>query len=513
MDERSEVDSDFRALIEGSPDGVIVLQDGRYAYVNPAFAALVDRTVESMLGTPLLDDVDAGDRTALEQRLASHENEDELGDFRLTRTDGERVTVQLRPVAVERFQGEPCTVLMARDVTERRRLQARLLLIDRLMSVGALAAGVAHEINNPLSYVMGNLAFMREELEGIADDLPEPIRGDMVEAVQEAAEGAERVRSIVRNLQAFSRADQEGTSPIDVNRTIDAAIGMAWIEIRHRAHLVKDLGPELPPVLASEARLGQVVLNLLLNAAHALPEGEAEKNRIAIRTAFEVETNEVLMEISDTGPGIPPEIVDRVFDTFFTTKPIGIGTGLGLSIVHSIVTAMGGRIGVESRLGEGTTFRVLLPVAPDEEDDEVDPRPEVVGFRAGLRGHVLVIDDEPLIANSLRRALKHHTVTVVRSGRRAIETMEKGEDFDLIFCDLMMPDLTGMDVYAWVREHQPGVENRIVFMTGGIFTPRAQAFLHDVKNHRIQKPFDLDRIRSFVDTTIAGGRVETGDLP
>jgi two-component system, cell cycle sensor histidine kinase and response regulator CckA len=493
---------DFRALIEASPDGVAVVRDGIYLYVNPAFAALLDRPVESMEGRSLFDDVEEGDRSALEERLLVHGDDDDLGDFRFRNRGGERVTVQLRPVAVEEFGGGPCTVVTARDVTERRKLQARLLLVDRLMSVGSLAAGVAHEINNPLSYVMGNLAFMREELQ-------KREAGELLEAARDAEQGAERVRRIVKNLQEFSRADQEGTSALDLNRSIEAAIGMAWIEIRHRAQLVRDLGPDLPPVLANEAKLGQVVVNLLLNAAHALPEGEADKHRISIRTSLE--GDRVLMEISDTGPGIPPEIVDRVFDTFFTTKPIGIGTGLGLSIVHSIVTDLEGEIGVDSKLGEGTTFRVRLPTAKARET--AAPARSVVGYAANLRGKLLLVDDEPLIANSLRRALKEHDVTVVRSGRRAIEVLKEAGDFDLIFCDLMMPDLTGMDVHAWVKEHRPGLEQRMVFMTGGIFTPRVQAFLHEVENHRIQKPFDLDRIRRFVESTVSRGRVPTDDLP
>ena len=488
---------DFRDIVEHCPDGVAVLSGGDYVYMNPAWATQLQRSREELSGRPLVDDVHADEREALARWLAGRgPNERPVAEHRFLSASGELLTLQLSPVESAALVEHGLKGFIARDVTPLKRMQARLLLADRIMSVGALAAGVAHEINNPLSYVLGNLTFLEEECEPLLAAVSPGTKEELLEAVREAKNGAERVKRIVRDLQAFSRADQDSKVPIGVNRTIESAISMAFIEIRHRARLVKELR-EVPPVLANEARLGQVVLNLLLNAAHALPEGKADSNSIRISSAVD-EDGRVVVEIEDTGPGIPPEILGHVFETFFTTKPLGVGTGLGLSIAHSIVTEMGGTIEAESRLGEGSKFSVRLPAAHQVLAAEAATDEEGAFGEARRRGRILVIDDEHLIASALKRGLKDHVVSVVTSGRQAVEILAVNQAFDLILCDLMMPELTGMDVYAWIRTQHPGLEERVVFMTGGIFTPRAQEFLARVSNQRIEKPFEIEAMRRFV---------------
>ena len=244
---------------------------------------------------------------------------------------------------------------MARDLTDRKLMQARLLQSDRMASVGTLAAGVAHEINNPLAYVKANLDVLasrripqlavllrsleEERIEHLGGGEPDDSAYELSERLSQIAamidlarEGAERVRSIVRDLKTFSRADEETTTPVDVARVLDASVNMAWNEIRHRAKLIKEYG-EVPPVEANESRLGQVFLNLLINAAQAIPEGRAYEHEIRVRTYADANDERVVIAVSDTGSGIAKDALYRIFDPFFfTTKAVGVGTGLGLWI-------------------------------------------------------------------------------------------------------------------------------------------------------------------------------------
>jgi CheY-like chemotaxis protein len=270
---------------------------------------------------------------------------------------------------------------------------------------------------------------------------------------------------------------------------------MAWNEIRHRARLVKAYGP-VPPVEGSESRLGQVVLNLLVNAAHAITEGSAEQNEIRVTTSTDAEGRAVL-EVRDTGGGIAPGARQRIFDPFFTTKEIGVGTGLGLSICHGIVSAMGGTIAVDSQPGAGSLFRVVLPPASAAPPASRFAAPAAAPPR---RCRILVVDDEPLIAAMLRRTLApDHEVVAAESGREALHRLvDDRERFDLVLCDLMMPEMTGMEVHAALARSAPDEAERLVFVTGGAFTPRAQAFLAGVPNRCIDKPIDVLQLRALV---------------
>jgi len=249
---------------------------------------------------------------------------------------------------------------------ERKKMSEQLLISDRMASVGTLAAGVAHEINNPLAVLIANLEFIAQNLGPIVETPAVP--GELLmglaglrEPLRDAQEAAERVRLIVRDLKVFSRSEEEERrGPVDVRGVLESSARMASNEIRHRARLVKEYG-EVPKAQANEARLGQVFLNLLINAAQAIPEGRAEANEIGIATRSDAAGN-VVVEIRDTGSGIPPEVLPRIFDPFFTTKPQGVGTGLGLHIVHNIVVNHhGGTIALTSDPGR-TEFRIGLPL-------------------------------------------------------------------------------------------------------------------------------------------------------
>jgi PAS domain S-box-containing protein len=246
------------------------------------------------------------------------------------------------------------------DVTERKAMQAQLVVSDRLAAVGTLAAGVAHEINNPLAFVLSNLSFLAGELQGVSRELPPGRTAEMEEVLREASDGAHRVRQIVRDLRTFSRGDDEVATAVNVQAVLESAITMARGELRMRAQIVREYR-EVPLVEGNEGRFGQVFLNLLINAAQAIPPGKPDQHEV--RLVLRHSGDRVIVEVKDTGVGMAPEVRARIFDPFFTTKPVGEGTGLGLSICHGIVTGFGGEITVESEEGRGSTFRVVLPVA------------------------------------------------------------------------------------------------------------------------------------------------------
>jgi CheY-like chemotaxis protein/two-component sensor histidine kinase len=380
-------------------------------------------------------------------------------------------------------------------------MQAQLMISDRMATVGTLAAGVAHEINNPLSAVVANLELAAKE----AAEMCAKLGGshELLEELHDAQEAAERIRLIVRDLKIFSRGDEQDAVLVDLHRVLESTLRMAGNEIRHRARIVKEFGA-IPLVAASESRLGQVFLNLLMNAAQAIPEGAFDTNEIRLVTSTS-SSGFAVVEIRDTGQGIAPEILPRLFTPFFTTKPVGVGTGLGLSICHRIVAGLGGQIQVVTEVGRGATFRVVLPPGAPSTPTSVSQAPPAPAPAKSpsegpaRRGKVLVVDDETAIGSAIRRTLgRDHDVTVLSKAREALDRVAAGERFDVILCDLMMPEVTGMDLHDELARTCPEQLERVIFMTGGAFTPRAQAFLQGMTHRRLDKPFDPKVLRDAV---------------
>ncbi|HLK91881.1 MAG TPA: ATP-binding protein [Polyangia bacterium] len=501
---------ELRAALEDAAEGICRVDvDGRLLSVNRAFTRLMGAGAEAAVGSSWETFVAEEDRAALraDLRAAAEKIEREvLG----VRADGATFEMQLaivpvvdpaRPAALD--TARPASAkghyFFIRDLSERKRMENQLIFAGRMAAVGTLAAGVAHEINNPLAYIVANIDFARHQITTVASRLsrsaagggPAHVLDETGEALTEARQGAERVRNIVRDLRIFARGDEDQSGPVAIRRVLDSSINIAWNEIRHRARLVKDYG-DTPMVEGNESRLGQVFLNLLLNAAHAIPEGETERNEIRVSTRTDAQ-GRAIVEVRDTGMGIPPEIRERIFDPFFTTKPVGEGTGLGLWICSGILNALGGEVRVDSEIGRGSTFRVTLPPAVMEAPGELvnPPAPE-----AAQGGKLLVIDDEPMILGALRRALSaEYNVTCIGDGRKALERLRGGERYELILCDLMMPEMTGMDLFAELEKVAPEQASRMVFVSGGAFTPRAREFLERIPNARVEKPIDLQNLR------------------
>jgi PAS domain S-box-containing protein len=492
-----ESEERYRLIVEATSDGIIQVDpQARITFVNRRFAEMLDYGPHEIVGKSICAFMSTSAAAVAVEAIQGARRggvvRKEAIDTTFRHRTGAEIAVDFAvTLLADTYGRHPGALVVVRDITEQKKLQSQLMVSDRMASVGTLAAGVAHEINNPLAAVIANLDYFATRVQHLAGGDSEEITGP----IQDARDAAQRVRLIVRDLKIFSRSPiDEPRGAVDVNAIMESSLRMAWNEVRHRARLVK-LYATVPGVEANEARLGQVFLNLVVNAAQALPEGQAEQNEIRITTRLD--ESRVIIEVTDTGPGIPPEIIGRIFDAFFTTKPVGVGMGLGLAICHRIVTDMGGRLTVASKIGKGTTFQVALPISTRgsrEPPVPVDPVPV-----AGRRGRVLVVDDEKLVIRAVKRILSadHEVVTLV-SAAEALALCASGEEFDVILCDLMMPDMTGMDLHRELTRVAPEQASRMIFMTGGAFTPKAREFLSEVPKEHLEKPFDPANLRAIV---------------
>lgn len=469
---------DFRALIERTPDAVAVLRDAEVFWCNDAAAQLVGVSPERLVGRPYgeLIENDVGSEMGPKLR-----RQGAVGPFeaQLRKEDGSFVGVELVAVVMD-FDGAPAVVVMARDVSARRQLVARMVEMDRMITAGTLSAGVGHEINNPLAYALLNLREARRLI-----DAP---RVDELLAASE--EGMGRIEAVVRALRSFATIDDQD-EVVTLESVVRSAVALAGNEVRLRAGLVLELEPGLAAV-GGQTRIGQVVTNLLVNAAQAVDEGAPEDNVVTVRTY--ADGNDVVLEVSDTGAGIPEWRVARIFDPFYTTKAPDVGTGLGLTICREKLEELGGTLTVDSTVGKGTTFvarlsRADLPVAPSGDGSPASSVSDPEGL------DVLVVDDELALVSALRRALRRHArVHVAYSGEEALELLASGPSVDVVVSDLMMPGLSGMRLHEEVARRWPILADRMVFMSGGAFTSESRAFCEKMGGRVLAKPIDVDEL-------------------
>lgn len=481
---RSLVSSLHAAVFSLTLDGHITGLYGELAPRGEEAEALIGRTAEDLFSASA-----ATHRAAREQARAGRPASYEC------RVGQQDMEVSLAPMrdadgAIVALAG------IARVITEQKELQTRLLVADRLASVGTLAAGVAHEINNPLAAVKVCLDLAAESL---ADGPPDAaMLKELQQVLAEGCNAVERIRKTVADLKQFSTTTTDDRLvPVDVRRVLETTLRITANEIRHRARLVRDFG-EVPPVRGQEARLGQVFLNLLMNAAHAIPEGHAGEHEIRVRTSV-ARDGRVAVDVRDTGAGISAAVQQRLFTPYFSTRPIGSGTGLGLSVSHRIVTELGGELGVlESSPGKGTTFRVLLPplegVSP-----AAGPESRVTHEAACRRARILVIDDDESVCAAFAFGLHlEHDVDVRSNARDALALILSGQRFDVIFCDLMMPDFTGAEFVEALERSVPAQLAGVVLMTGGAFAPESRAFLERTRLTSVDKPVGLAQLRALI---------------
>jgi PAS domain S-box-containing protein len=504
-------EASFRAAFELIPDGVLVCREGLIVHANGSASAMLGASQEGDLVNRSLFDLFApSDRESVRERMQEMHRSNApvlIGELGMLRPDGRVVTVETTAMSVL-FDGEQAILSVIRDVTARRELVAQTIQVDRMLAIGTLAAGVGHEINNPLAYVMANVGYARDQvarmkrrLETLPDQDPATtaLIAELLEVVtvlSEVDEGARRIRDIARDLNTFARNDEE-LSLIDLRGLADSALRMATPEIRHKARVVRQYG-DVPQVRASASRLSQVLLNLLINAAQAIPKGAYDSNEITVR--IRCEGGKVIVEVCDTGCGIAPEHRERLFTPFFTTKPVGQGTGLGLSISRRIVCSFGGDIEVDTTQSRGTIVRVVLPAAQEAPAIESVPQPV-----AGSRGRLLFIDDERLAGAAFRRALSHeHDVVVVHTAAEAVARLTAGESFDAIFCEVSMPTTTGADLYETILRSMPELASRVVLIAGAGRRRGPRKLVDAHRTPTLEKPLDMDQVRRIVTRMLSG---------
>jgi len=379
-------------------------------------------------------------------------------------------------------------VVVFRDVTERRRLERRVELAERVGTAATLAAGLAHEIANPLTYVLANVKAVKDELTALGGGPEGAKLRELAGLLVEATAGLERAALVARNLVRFAGTVKERRRMLDLPDTIEAAVNVVDNLLRHRARVEIACGAT-PYVEAAEHELAQVIVSLLANAIEAM-SGEREHNKIVLRTLTD-EAGRAVLEVQDNGPGIPPDVLPRVFEPFFTTK--SGRSGLGLSLSQRIVQELGGEIRIASEPGRGTTARIVLPAARPA---VTAPAPAPVAPR---RRRFLVIEDEEMVARALSRILgKENEVVVETDPHLALARIARGELYDLVFCDVMMPKMSGRAVYQAVSVANEALTDRMVFVTGGVFTRELEEFLAGVKNPVLTKPFSTEAIRELV---------------
>lgn len=499
----------YASLARYTHDIVLFLdRDGRVIEANDEALRTYGYTREEMLRLTVADLRGPSSRHSIREQIDLAFSDGLLVEVFHQRKDGTTFPVEVGSRTAV-IGGEMMLLSTIRDITDRRQIQAGLVQADRLSTFGMMAAGIAHEINNPLAYAITNIDVLARRLALLSKearrDLTSPNQGEALaqglaqcaEMILIAQEGMGRVRSIVRDLKMFSRDDGGTLERVDIRSILESSINIARGEIRHRARVVRDYG-DVPFVEGSTSRLGQVFLNLLVNAAQAIPENHADGEiRVVTRTASNAD---VIIDIIDNGIGIEEHSIDRIFDPFVTTKPAGEGTGLGLHIARTILRAAGGDVTATSRIGVGTTMRVTLPSKERTALTPETPPAEIVASSS----RVLIIDDEQPICFTLRALLSPpHDVVVATSAADALQRIDAGDIFDVIFCDIMMPEITGIKFHQIVSEKFPDIADRIVFMTGGISAPEVHKFLQTTNARCLEKPFTEAELEQAIAETIA----------
>lgn len=417
--------------------------------------------------------------------LRGDQVEDEELVIRRPNGDPQWMQVTARPIRGDDDKIEG-VVAVVRDVTQEKRSQAQQIASDRLASIGVLAAGIAHEINNPLTSVIAELDMAIEDTE--------PAHRSM-DRLQAARDAAGRVQTIVRDLRTLSRNETDDVAtPVEVRRVLDTALRMALPQTRQCANVTIEVTDGTPLVFGNEARLVQVFLNLLVNAAQAIPPGHVASH--TIRVAARESNDGVVIEVTDDGAGMTPEVRQRLFTPFFTTKPVGTGTGLGLSISHRIIASAGGTIDCESAPGKGTTFRVWLPKAPAFASRDSAPSSM---SSVDVRLRILVIDEDPLAFQIIGRALRpEHVVVQSRSPGEALSRLQSDVAFDVILCDVETHGASCRTFYDDLCMRSPELGPRVAFLCG-----RSGAHSSGLPRKPLHKPFDGPTLRRFLREHVA----------
>lgn len=485
----------LRSVVESIPEAIFITEGTTITYANAAFLQMFEVPARNpATSLDVLSFIHPDDTARFQGSVDGlSPGEPAHSEYRMTTADGRKLTLETSALAVD-VDGKRAVLWIGQDVTQRKELEVQLLASDRLAVLGTLAAGMAHSINNPLSYLLLNLEHVSRRLGDL--HVQRDYYSEARVRLAEAHDGAERVAKVVRQMRSLSRAKTSAPGPVDVRAVIDNVVAMIGNEIRYRGQLTVRFKAS-PRVWAREGELEQAFLGLLLYVARSLPEQGESEREIVLTTAID-ESHDAVVTVSDEQLIISAETSARAFDPFAS----GEAAGLSLAMCQAVITSLDGHLEIESSPDTGTIFRVTLPehdtFAAAESRRSLPPLRSVAPA-ASTSARVLVLDDDPGVASTLRAMLEtHHEVTSVESAREGLRLLLGKPEFDVVFCDLVMPEISGIDLYhSLERARSPHVD-RIIFMTGGVFTPEAERFLASVPNLRIEKPFSLTRVEQLL---------------
>jgi two-component system NtrC family sensor kinase len=425
----------------------------------------------------------------------------------LARRDQARMQALERSVQEQQGELDVATAHLRNEIEGRSLAEGRLRIAQRLEGLGHLAGGICHEINNPLCFIVSSVELMEEGLEDVSTSISTHQFDELSALTRSISTGAHRIARIVQSVKLFARGSDAPVELVDLGRIARA------VATRMRAVVPAEIELVVEPSAARAAmgrphEIEQVLVNLIDNAAHAVADRRTPSPRITI--SVREGQGSVRLAVSDTGPGIDETVIDRIFDPFFTTKPVDKGTGLGLSICHTLILSAGGTIDVRNDTPRGATFTVSLPVAPAEAlPRRAEPAAAASRPLPGA-GRILVVDDEPFMLDVMSRLLKGYDVTTTSDPRRGLELCTT-ESFELILCDIMMPVIDGSDFHRMLSQLDPGMEARIVFITGGALIERVREFIERVPNPCLEKPFDARTLRALVAERLPAGSPSPGE--
>ncbi|MBM3819682.1 MAG: response regulator [Acidimicrobiia bacterium] len=500
-DQRAEA---FARLFEAVHEGVFIGTlapegDGATVAANPHLKLIFgysSETPESDVAPFAADRfADPAARTSFIERLSTGGAvTDHL--LRMRRLDGSAVWVEV----TAHLDGRRVEALV-RDVSERKKLDDRskdlyqqLLQAEKMAALGQTISGVAHELNNPLATILSWSERLSER----------PLDAGARRGVEVILGEAERAARIVRNLLTFARKRQSTRAMIDLNAVVGETLALrAYDQRMNNITVITALASGLPPVFADAHQIQQILLNLIINAEQAMLAARGEGS-LVIRTWHDGEQDVVALEVSDDGPGVPPEMTSKIFDPFFTTKEVGEGTGLGLTVAYAIAQEHGGRIRVESQQGRGASFVAELPVTGFETMSRT-PRPSAVPAMEAVRGaSILLVEDEKALAAAVSEALTDAGLKVDHAGdgEEALARVRQ-HTYDLVVCDLKMPRVDGMTLYRAIAAGAPALARRVIFVTGDVAGTDAERFLEDSGCRWLAKPFRLADLLRAVRETLA----------
>ena len=484
-----EYEAQYVRLVESATDGIFTLdEDGNFTSVNAALEKAVGQSRGALLGHSFVNLVDERDREAMTDLFrATISGQRQRGEMRFHGTDGAERWASITTTPIIEGGEAVGALVIIRDVTDEKRLTDQLLQQEKLAAIGQLVSGVAHELNNPLAGVLAFSQLLHEEAQ------PESEQANALEIIQQEAR---RAAKIVSNLLTFARQHQPERTLTDLNQVVLDTLELRRYTLRmHQIELEVDLDHSLPLTWADPFQLQQVCLNLVTNAEYALIEHQGER-RLRVSTSRR-DGDQIMITVADSGMGIARADLDRVFNPFFTTKPVGKGTGLGLSISDGIIREHGGRIHAQSVPGAGATFTIELPLVHPPGVTVTHTGPPHRARAAGRR--VLLVDDERAIRTALSTYLSSggHTVTAVGTGAAALEQLAAGT-FDAILLDLRLPDIAGDELFARIGSRFPEHADRVIFLTGDITSDRSRAFLESSGRPHLGKPFQLEEVSDLI---------------